>query len=216
MKVPTHWLKPLTFALCLLPAAWLAGSAYGDGLGANPIEAITHFTGNWALRFLLLSLAVTPLRRVTGWNEVVRYRRMLGLFAFFYAALHLATYLVLDHFFDWRAALADVRERPYITAGATALLCLLPLAVTSTRAWIRRLGRRWTTLHRLVYVAAAAAVVHYWWLVKADVRAPLWYAAILALLLLARAAYAIAARRGSGEPLTRPPRPAALPAARSR
>ena len=215
-------LKPLLFALCLLPAGWLAGAAYRDALGANPIEAITHFTGDWALRFLLLTLAVTPVRRVCAWNGVVRYRRMLGLFAFFYASLHLATYLVLDHFFDWRAALADVRERPYITAGATALLCLLPLALTSTRGWIRRLGRRWATLHRLAYVAALAAVVHYWWLVKADVRTPLWYAAILALLLLVRLIHAVNARwraaatRPQAGPLTPATRRAPSPEARSR
>jgi sulfoxide reductase heme-binding subunit YedZ len=209
-------IKPLVFIACLLPAAWLAGSAYRDALGANPIEAVTHFTGDWALRFLLLTLAVTPLRRLTGLNGLVSYRRTLGLFAFFYAALHLAAYLVLDHYFDWRAALADVRKRPYITAGTMALLCLLPLALTSTRGWIRRLGRRWATLHRLVYVAAVAAVVHYWWLVKADVSAPLWYGAILGLLLLARAVYAMATRTTSSERLSRPPQSAAGPAVRSR
>lgn len=173
-------------ALALVPAAALAFGAWRDALGANPIEAITHSTGLWGLRFLLASLAVTPLRRLTGWNWLIRYRRTLGLLAFTYAVLHVATYVVLDHWFDWAAIVADVRKRPYVTAGATAFTCLLPLALTSTRGWIRRLGRRWTALHRLAYVAAVAVVIHYWWLVKADVRAPLWYGAGLALLLLAR------------------------------
>jgi methionine sulfoxide reductase heme-binding subunit len=183
----------------LAPLVWLAS----NDLGANPIERITHFTGDWALRFLLASLAVTPLRRLLGWNGLVAYRRMLGLFAFFYAVLHLGTFVVLDHFFDWQEIVADVYKRPYVTAGMTAFACLLPLAFTSTRGWIRRLGRRWTQLHRLAYVAAVAAVVHYWWLVKADVRKPLWYAAVLAALLAVRLAYALAAAR----PLLRPARP---------
>ena len=173
----------------LTPVAWLLAAAYRGDLGANPIETITHRTGDWALRFLLISLAVTPLRRLLGWNGAVAYRRMLGLFAFLYAVLHLATFVVLDHFFDWQEILADVYKRPYVTAGSMAFLCLLPLAVTSTRGWIRRLGRRWTALHRLVYVAATAAVVHYWWLVKADVRLPRWYAGILIVLLGVRVAY---------------------------
>jgi sulfoxide reductase heme-binding subunit YedZ len=161
------------------PLIWLAA----NDLGANPIERITHFTGDWALRFLLLSLAVTPARRLLGWNGLIAYRRMLGLFAFFYALLHLTTFVVLDHFFDWHEIVADVYKRPYVTAGMTAFACLLPLAVTSTRGWIRRLGRRWTQLHRLAYVAAAAAVTHYWWLVKSDISAPRRYAIILAVLL---------------------------------
>lgn len=173
----------------LTPLACLLVGAYRDDLGANPIEAITHRTGDWALRFLLLTLAVTPLRRLLGWNGAVAYRRMLGLFTFFYAVLHLTTFVVLDHFFDWQEMLADVYKRPYVTAGSVAFLCLLPLAVTSTRGWIRRLGKRWTTLHRLIYVAAIAAVVHYWWLVKKDVRLPSWYAGILIVLLAARVAY---------------------------
>ena len=188
--------KVLVLVAGLVPVAWLAVGAWRDDLGANPIEKITHVTGDWALRFLLLSLTVTPLRRLLRWNELVAYRRMLGLFAFFYAVLHLSTFVVLDHYFDWQAIVADVYKRPYVTAGATALLCLIPLAITSTRGWIRRLGRRWTTLHRLAYVAAAAAVVHYWWLVKADVRWPLWYAAALAILLTARVVYwALATRQ---------------------
>jgi methionine sulfoxide reductase heme-binding subunit len=169
------------------PLIWLAAHDFG----ANPIERITHFTGDWALRFLLLSLAVTPARRLLGWNGLIAYRRMLGLFAFFYALLHLSTFVVLDHFFDWHEIVADVYKRPYVTAGMTAFACLLPLAVTSTRGWIRRLGRRWTQLHRLAYAAAAAAVVHYWWLVKADISAPRRYAVILAVLLGVRVVYAV-------------------------
>jgi sulfoxide reductase heme-binding subunit YedZ len=187
--------KTLVLVAGLIPVTWLAVATWHDALGANPIEKITHVTGDWALRFLLLSLAVTPLRRMLRWNELIAYRRMLGLFAFFYAVLHLSTFVVLDHYFDWQAIVADVYKRPYVTAGATAFLCLLPLAITSTRGWIRRLGRRWTTLHRLAYAAAAAAVVHYWWLVKADVRWPLWYAAALATLLAARVAYWAVATR---------------------
>jgi sulfoxide reductase heme-binding subunit YedZ len=188
------YVKPVVFIACLVPVGWLAVDAYRGELGANPIETIAHTTGDWTLRMLLLSLAVTPLRRLCGWNGLIQYRRMLGLFAFFYASLHLATWVGLDHFFDWGRLLADLRKRPYITAGATAFLCLLPLAITSTRGWIRRLGKGWTTLHRLAYAAALAAVVHYWWLVKADVRAPFWYAGVLALLLGVRAVYALRAR----------------------
>lgn len=187
--------QSLLVAAALVPAVWLAVGAYRDALGANPIEAITHTTGDWALRFLIASLAITPLRRLSGWNQLIAYRRTLGLLAFTYALLHLATFVVLDHWFDWARILADVRKRPFVTAGAVAVTCLLPLAVTSTRGWIRRLGKRWTTLHRLAYVAAAAAVLHYWWLVKADVRAPLWYGVVLAVLLLARAIPARAWRR---------------------
>jgi sulfoxide reductase heme-binding subunit YedZ len=178
--------KKVLSALALLPAVWLAIGAWRDALGANPIEEITHTTGLWGLRLLLASLAITPLRRLTGWNRLIAYRRTLGLLAFTYAVLHVATYVVLDHWFDWARILADIRKRPYVTAGAVAFACLVPLAITSTRGWIRRLGKRWTALHRLAYVAAAAAVVHYWWLVKADVRAPFWYGAVLAILLLAR------------------------------
>jgi sulfoxide reductase heme-binding subunit YedZ len=184
-------------AVGLLPVAWLIVGFYRDELGANPIEKITHVTGDWALRFLLVSLAVTPLRRLLGWNGLIAYRRMLGLFAFFYAVLHLTTFTVLDHFFDWQEMIADVYKRPYVTAGMTAFVCLLPLALTSTRGWIRRLGSRWTQLHRLAYVAAAAAVLHYWWLVKADVRAPFWYAAVLATLFAVRLVYRLTATRAA-------------------
>ncbi len=157
------------------------------GLGANPIEAITHTTGDWTLRFLLVTLAVTPLRWVTGWNPIVRYRRMVGLFAFFYGSLHFLAYAVLDHFFALDSMLEDVVTRRYVTAGFVGFVLMIPLAVTSTQAMIRRLGgRRWRVLHRFVYASAIAGVVHYLWLVKIDVRPPLIYALILSLLLAAR------------------------------
>ena len=177
----------------LLPAALLVWNGLTDGLGANPIEAITHETGSWALRFLLVTLAVTPARRL-GFRRVASYRRTTGLLCFFYACLHASTWIGLDLQFDWALIGEDLLERPFITAGATAFLCLLPLAITSTRGWVRRLGRRWTQLHRLVYVAATAAVVHFIWLVKADLREPLIYAAVLVVLLGARI-YFVAARR---------------------
>jgi sulfoxide reductase heme-binding subunit YedZ len=174
----------LTVLVLLAPAVWLALRGVTSSLGVNPIEKTTHETGIWALRWLLLGLAVTPVRRLTGWNQVIRLRRTIGLFAFGYAAVHLATYVVLDQFFDWPSIAADLTRRPYIVAGAVAVVSLTPLAVTSTAGWIRRLGgRNWQRLHRLAYVAAIAAVVHYWWLVKADVSSPRRYAIALAVLL---------------------------------
>lgn len=160
--------------------------ALAPGLGADPIEKITHVTGDWTLRFLLASLAVTPARRWLGWTWLAPYRRTLGLLAFTYCALHLLTYGVLDLWGAWDTLVEDVLKRPYVTVGFTGFLLLLPLALTSTRAWMRRLGRRWVALHRLVYAAAIAGCLHFLWLVKADVREPLIYGSILALLLLAR------------------------------
>jgi len=177
------WLKPLVFLLCLIPFGQLAYNAYTGDLGVNPIETITRFTGSWALIFLLGSLAVTPLRRLTRWNELIKFRRMLGLFAFSYALAHFSTYLVLDLFFDWAAIGKDILKRPYITAGFTAFVLMIPLAITSTAAMIRRLGKRWQQLHRLVYLAAIGGVIHFYWLVKADIRRPAQYGAVLALLL---------------------------------
>ena len=183
------WIKLLVFVLALLPAAGLAGGLFTGGLGANPVEALTHSTGEWALRFLLLTLAVTPLRRLTGYGSLIRLRRMLGLFAFFYAALHLSTYVALDQFFDAAAIVKDVVKRPYITAGFLGFVLMAPLAATSTAGMIRRLGgRRWQQLHRLVYPCAIAAVVHFLWLVKADLTEPLLYAGVLTALLGYRAA----------------------------
>ncbi len=179
--------KPWVFTASLVPLALLVWAAATGGLTANPIEDITHRTGNWALRFLLLALAVTPIRKVTGWSWVAGYRRMLGLFAFFYASLHFSTYLVLDFFFDFTLIFDDIVERRYVTAGFAGFLMLVPLAITSTQGMIRRLGgARWRQLHRLAYVAAIAGVVHYLWLVKIDIRPPLIYAAILAVLLGSR------------------------------
>ncbi|HRY15345.1 MAG TPA: protein-methionine-sulfoxide reductase heme-binding subunit MsrQ [Candidatus Competibacteraceae bacterium] len=175
--------KPLVFSISLLPLTWLFWLAWSDQLGANPVETLTHRTGDWSLRFLLFTLAVTPLRRLTGWNELQRYRRMLGLFAFFYVCLHFSVYLVFDHFFDGAAILADIVKRPYITVGFAAFLLLIPLAATSTNGMIKRLGRNWQRLHRLVYVIGILGVLHYLWLVKADLREPLLYAGILAGLL---------------------------------
>lgn len=179
--------KAVLFALCAAPAAWLAGGAWRGTLGVNPIEKITLETGQWTLRLLAAALAVSPLRRLAGWPELIRFRRMLGLFAFFYASLHLLTYVWLDQFFDWDEMARDVVKRRFITAGVAAFALMLPLALTSTRAWIARLGgRRWQRLHRLVYAAAAAGVIHFWWKVKSDVREPALYALLFAALLLAR------------------------------
>lgn len=181
-------LKPAIFVLCLAPLGWLAWRGYSGGLGANPIEALTRSLGDWALRFLLIALAVTPARRITGLSQVMRFRRMLGLFAFFYAFLHLAAYVGLDQFFAWSAIWADVLKRRYITIGMLAFVLLVPLAVTSTKGMIRRLGgKRWQALHRLVYPIAVLATLHFFLMVKADLRQPMIHAVILALLLGLRA-----------------------------
>jgi methionine sulfoxide reductase heme-binding subunit len=184
----SRWIKVLVFALCLIPLARLVWEGFHQGLGANPIEFITHTTGDWTLIFLVLTLAVTPMRKLLHRPELIRFRRMLGLFAFFYAFLHFSTWIGLDKFFDLADMLHDVRKRPFITAGITGFVLMIPLAVTSTRGWIRRLGgKRWQMLHRLVYVSAGAGAVHYYWLVKSDVRKPLIYGTLIALLLLYRA-----------------------------
>ncbi len=178
--------KPLLFLLCLSPAGWLLAGLAGwepATLGANPVEKIQDTLSIWGLRLLLVTLAVTPLRELGGWPRLLAFRRMLGLFAFFYIALHFLFYLFVDQAFDWRQLLADIAKRPFITAGLAALLLLVPLAVTSTKRAMRRLGRRWQSLHRLVYLATVLGCVHFWWQVKADIREPLVYAAIAALLL---------------------------------
>lgn len=199
-------LKPAVFAAALAPVGLMAYGAATGGLGANPIETITHRTGDWTLRFLILTLALTPLRAMTGWSGFARFRRMLGLFAFFYGVLHLFTYLWLDQFFDWPAILRDIAKRPFITAGAASFALLVPLAATSTAGMIRRLGgRAWKRLHRMAYVAALAGVVHYWWLVKADVSRPRAYAVALAIVIAARLAVAWTSRRRA----TAPPGPRA-------
>ena len=172
-----------TFLGALLPALWLVYAFYADELTANPIEYLTRFTGFWALVLLLVTLAVTPIRRLTGWNRVIQVRRMLGLFSFFYATLHLLVWIVLDKFFDFAWMLEDIAERRFITIGMLTWLLLLPLAVTSTKGMIRRLGRRWQTLHRLAYVAAITGVIHFWWLVKADLFEPQMMSLALSVLL---------------------------------
>lgn len=187
LQFTVRFLKPAIFVAALVPAMLLTWNAFTDGLGANPIEAITFETGLWGLRFLLITLCVTPLRRATGWQSLARLRRMLGLFAFFYVCLHFLTYLVLDAFFDLHYILEDITDRTYITLGFTSFVLLVPLAITSTNAMVRRLGgRNWQRLHRLVYLATLGAVLHFLWLVKADMREPLIYLAILLVLLLAR------------------------------
>ena len=183
-------LRLAIFAGALVPAATLVYWLFTGNLGANPIDFITDTTGTTALVFLLITLAVTPLRRLSGRNELIRLRRMLGLFAFFYACLHLSTWVVLDWFFDVASMAADVVKRPFITMGMTTFVLLLPLAVTSTAGMIRRLGRRWQLLHRLIYVAAVTAIIHFWWVVKADFREPRLYAIAVAALLGFRAWWA--------------------------
>ena len=173
-------------AAALVPLVWLGVSALRGELGANPVETLEHVTGGWTLRLLLATLAVTPARRAFGWAWLAPYRRTLGLLAFAYCTLHLGVYALVDLWGAWDTLVEDVLERPFVTAGFTAFLLLLPLAITSTRAWMRRLGRRWIALHRLVYAAAVAGCLHFLWLVKADLREPLIYSAILGLLLLAR------------------------------
>ena len=181
----TRWLvKPALFVLALMPLVLLIYRGLNNDLGANPVETINRFTGDWVLRFLLITLAVTPLRRLFGWSALLRYRRMLGLFAFFYVCLHFLSYAWLDQYFVLADVIKDVAKRPYITVGFACFLMLIPLAATSTNAMIRRLGaRRWQRLHRLVYLVGVGGIVHFLWLVKSDLREPLIYGAILAILL---------------------------------
>lgn len=182
-----RYFKPVLFLLCLAPLGALVWRGFHAGLGANPIEFITHATGDWTLRFLLITLAVTPLRKLTRQFWLIRFRRMFGLFAFFYGCLHLMTYVWLDKFFDVHEMLKDIAKRRFITAGMTAFVLMIPLAVTSTQWAIRKLGgKRWQVLHRLIYFSAAAGVIHYIWLVKADLKKPLEYAAVLGVLLAYR------------------------------
>lgn len=191
--------KGLVHVVVLVPLALMVRAAFGDGLGADPVAELTHRTGDWALRLLLVCLAMTPLRRLLGRPWPIRLRRLVGLYAFFYASLHLSVYLVLDLQGYWLQILEDIVKRPFVTAGAAAFALLVPLALTSTRGWMRRLGRRWGQLHRAVYAAAALAVLHFWWGVKADVREPALYAAILALLLGIRVAYWIKGKTAASE-----------------
>ncbi len=177
-------IKPALFAVCLAPIVLLLYKVAGNDLGANPVETLNRFTGDWTLRFLLITLAVTPLRRLFGWNTLIRFRRMLGLFAFFYAFLHFLSYVWLDQFFVLDEIIKNVIKRPFITVGFASFLMLIPLAITSTNRMVQRLGgKRWQKLHRLIYVVAIGGVVHFVWLVKSDLTQPLIYAVILALLL---------------------------------
>ena len=178
--------KPLVFVACLIPFGLLVRGAIDGDLGANPLERVTDVTGQWGLRLLLLTLAMTPLRRLTGWRGWLAFRRMLGLFAFFYVTLHFLTWVWLDQELQWANIVADIAKRPFVTVGFLAWLLLLPLALTSTRGMMSRLGRNWQRLHRSIYVVAVLGVLHFVWLVKADLSEPLIYAALLALLLLMR------------------------------
>jgi sulfoxide reductase heme-binding subunit YedZ len=191
-----HTVKSIAFVLALLPLARLVAGFFLDKLGANPIELITRSTGTWTLSFLLITLGVTPLRRITGWHWLLRLRRMLGLFAFFYACLHFTTYIWFDQFFDWAAIWKDIQKRRFIWIGFSAFVMLVPLALTSTNAAVRKLGApAWQRLHRLIYVIATCGVVHYWWLVKKDITQPAIYAGVLACLLGFRVALAMRRRR---------------------
>jgi methionine sulfoxide reductase heme-binding subunit len=187
--ITSKWAKPIVFLACLVPLGYLGWRAYNGRLTANPVEFVQHFTGDWTLRLLLITLCVTPLRKLLGVPDLIRFRRMLGLFAFFYVCLHFLTYIGPDQAFDLGGMWKDVAKRPFITVGFTGFVLLIPLALTSTKGSIRRLGgKRWQTLHRLIYVSALCGVVHYYWLVKSDHRLPLMYGTILAALLIYRLA----------------------------
>lgn len=222
-RVRPRWRSPVAHAAvvaaALVPAALIVVDLVADRLGANPIEEITHRTGDWTIRLLLATLAVTPLRRLTGWNGIIRFRRTIGLLAFTYVSLHFLTWVVLDQglFLQGDAlgyVLEDVAKRPYITVGFAAFVLLVPLAVTSTRGWVRRLGRRWTALHRVVYVAAALGALHYLWLVKGEQLTPVWYALIAVglLALRVRAGPRRTATVGDGPGLFSPRPPVPVPA----
>jgi sulfoxide reductase heme-binding subunit YedZ len=183
----SKWTKVVLFLLCLIPFGNLLWRFITGNLGINPVETLQHGTGDWTLRFLVFTLCITPFRKLFKLPDLIRFRRMLGLFAFFYVCLHFLTYLGPDQSFDLAGMWKDVAKRPYITVGFTAFVLLIPLAITSTSGWIRRLGgKRWQTLHRSIYVAAVCGVIHYYWLVKSDVRKPLFYGALVAILLLWR------------------------------
>ena len=194
-KIFSRLVKPLVFILLLIPALHLGWGIWQETLGANPLEAIIRGLGDWGLRILLLTLAISPLRRLTGWGQLLRLRRMLGLFAYFYVVLHLFGYLWFDQFFDWPEIWIDIIERPFITIGMVAVVLLTPLAVTSTKGWIRRLGKNWKRLHLLVYPIAILAVIHFFWMVKLDISEPTLYAGVLSILLGERVLNAIRNKR---------------------
>ncbi|OLB29855.1 MAG: sulfoxide reductase heme-binding subunit YedZ [Acidobacteria bacterium] len=181
------WTKAAVFVVCLMPLGALVWRGFNHGLGANPVEFIQLAAGDWTLRFLVITLSVTPFRKLLNLPDLIRFRRMLGLFAFSYLSIHFLTYLLLDQSFDFAAISKDVAKRPFITVGFLGFLLLLPMAITSTAGWIRRLGgRRWQMIHRGIYLAAICGVIHYYWKVKSDVRMPLFYGALVAILLLWR------------------------------
>ena len=186
-KAIQYAIKPVLFILCLVPFALLVVGVFNDSLGTNPVEKITHETGDWTLRFLLITLTITPLRRLSGNSWLIKLRRLFGLFAFFYACLHFLTYIWFDHYFDWIEIVKDIPKRPFITVGFIAFVLLIPLAATSTNRMMRRLKKNWVKLHKLVYVIAVLGVLHFLWLVKADILEPMIYASILLVLLGYRA-----------------------------
>ncbi len=194
----SKWTKVVVFALACVPVALLAFALFRNDLGPNPVETLQNQTGEWTLKFLVMTLAVTPLRKILKLPELIRFRRMLGLFAFFYVCLHFVTYLWLDQTFNFRGMLDDVAKRKFITVGFTAFLLLIPLAVTSTTVMIRRLGgKRWQALHRTIYLCGILGVIHYWWKVKSDIRGPLFYAVLVGILLLYRLWDSYARGRGN-------------------
>ena len=197
---PSHIssIKTALFVGCLIPLGHLFWQGFRNHLGANPVEYITHSTGWWALTFILITLSVTPLRRLASMPWLLRFRRLLGLFAFFYASLHFVTYIWLDQFFDWRDIVKDIGKRPFILLGFSAFVLLIPLAITSTNAMVKRLGaKRWQALHRSIYVLSAVAVAHFWWLVKKDITEPFMFAVVLALLLIVRLLYLLKQQRSA-------------------
>lgn len=225
---PPRWLRPVVLAVSLLPALWVVGAIASDFfngtrlLGSNPIKEAEHFTGRWVLRFLMFTLAVTPVRQTLGWNWLQKYRRMLGLFAFFYATLHLSIYFFLDLELVWGDLWADIVKRPYITIGMTAFALLVPLAVTSTAKMVKRLGgKRWAALHRTIYVIVVLGTIHFWMAVKRDITLPLLFAAIFAALLgyrivvWRRKRQLAAMRTGNREPVTDTPVSPRFPVPRS-
>ena len=175
--------KAVVFLVCLVPGLWLVFRTLTGRLGINPVEDLELTTGIWTFRFLIATLAITPLRRITGWNRIIQYRRMLGLFTFFYVCLHFAIYIGIDESFAWDFIVKDVVKRPFITMGFTAFVLMIPLALTSTKGWIRRLGKRWQALHRLIYICAICGSIHYLWKVKVMIGSPVYYAAIVGVLL---------------------------------
>ncbi len=206
----SKWTKVVVFAACLAPVALLVWRGFHNDLSADPIAFITHATGDWTLRFLVITLAITPLRKILHLPQLIRFRRMLGLFAFFYVCLHFTTWIWLDKQFVWSEMWKDVEKRRFITVGFTGFVLLIPLAITSTAGWIRRLGgKRWQMLHRLIYVTAVLGVIHYYWLVKSNVRKPLFYGFLVGILLAWRLGTWLVGRRGRSKmAVARPEAPA--------